>query len=126
MDRTLIYIAAFFCMIFALPLHVQAEQNNTVPQFFSALQDVPLMPGLNELPDQAVIFDKAEGRIIESVAHIENGTNESVAEYYAIALPQLGWQRVDTASYVRGDEHLRFAFETIETQRFFRIMIEPN
>src|SRR5690554_5350063 len=36
--------------------------DEPAPQFFTALQDVPLMPGLHEVPEMTVVFDKPEGR----------------------------------------------------------------
>jgi hypothetical protein len=36
--------------------------------FFQSVNDIPLMPGLNEITDQEMVFDKPEGRIAEAAA----------------------------------------------------------
>jgi len=60
------------------------------PAFLRNLTDVPLMAGLTENPNQGLVFDTAEGRVIEAVAEgaVKGG---QVRDYYAAALPELGW-----------------------------------
>jgi hypothetical protein len=95
-------------------------------QFFTSIQDMPLMPGLVELTDQTVMFDKPEGRIIESVAEIESASQPEISRYYETALPQLGWSRVAADSYVREGESLKISFETLKGHRFFRVIVAPR
>lgn len=101
---------------------VYAAEN---PQFFSSVPDMPLMQGLQELPDQTVIFDKPEGRIIESVALIETQTPENVLRFYNDTLPQLGWSRVADLSFRRESEILTVAVEGFEGKKFLRLTIAP-
>ncbi len=90
--------------------------------FLSVIDDVPLMAGLREVPDAAVVFDKPEGRIVEVQAA---GTLEvaEVASFYRQALPQFGWNPDPTAketstrrlfrlTFVRDNERL-----TVEVER---------
>lgn len=94
-------------------------------RFFVSIQDLPLMPGLEELPQQTVIFDKPEGRIIESAARIESGSPDAVEEFYVRVLPQLGWVRVSGRSFVREGEQMDLHFETHEGHNFLNIMVRP-
>lgn len=94
--------------------------------FFSSIRDMPLMPGLLELPDQTVVFDKPQGRIIESVALIESVTQSDIQAFYEQALPQFGWQRLGSNSYIRQNEALEFNVEVIDGQRFLRVMVRPR
>lgn len=52
--------------------------------------DVPVMPGLTEVPEARVTFDKEEGSIIETVLEgpVETGR---VQTWYAGSLSGLGW-----------------------------------
>lgn len=90
--------------------------------FLSVIDDVPLMAGLNEVPDSAVVFDKPEGRIVEVQA---TGALEvaEVTSFYRQALPQFGWNPDPTAkeastrrlfrlTFVRDNERL-----TVEVER---------
>lgn len=74
--------------------------------FFSVLRDVPLMKGFAENYDDQVVFDKPQGRIIESSASAKNIEVEHVYAFYQSALPQLGWKRLSGNSYVREMEKL--------------------
>jgi hypothetical protein len=118
MIRKSIPLIGIFCFLLAFP--VLAE-----PLFFSSIRDVPVMPALTELPDQTVVFDKAEGRIIESIAEIHDATNQQILEYYASTLPQLGWIAENPQSYTRETERLRLQFEKLDKHRFLRLMIAP-
>jgi hypothetical protein len=113
-------IACFIFWIAAPALHA-AES----PQFFSSIPDMPLMTGLKELTDQTVVFDKPEGRIIESVALIESQPEEAVIRFYKDTLPQLGWARIGNLSFQREDEFLRVSIENFEGRKFLRLAIAP-
>ena len=74
--------------------------------FFEALYDVPVMRGLEELKDQAMLFDKPDGRIASVVAVSERLSPEAVGSFYAQVLPELGWQKTSPGQYVRGKDAL--------------------
>ncbi len=129
MSVKLVYIAFFLSVFCFAPLSEAMAGQAEVPretQFFSVLQDMPLMPGLVELADQTVVFDKPEGRIIESVAQIHSISEGEIRSYYESVLPQFGWSRIDGNAFVRGDERLQLSFEDYEDQSFLRIMVMPG
>lgn len=81
--------------------------------FLSIAEDVPLMPGLTEIPDTATVFDKPSGRIASTEAKGAVSAL-SVRQFYAATLPQLGWQAVGSsetgpASFRREAELLRLS-----------------
>ncbi len=120
-----IFLSAF--LVCALPTAVIAQQHESyAPQFFVSLQDVPLMPGLTELTELTVVFDKPEGRIIESVAQIKSLSSDSVRAYYEASLPQLGWNRIGEDSFARQGEYLRMNFEIADGQSFLKITVMPH
>ena len=83
---------------------VQAGAQAT--PFFEALYDVPVMNGLEEIKDQAMLFDKPDGRIASVVAVSERLDNKAVTDFYAQTLPELGWKKTAPNQYVRGKDHL--------------------
>lgn len=95
-------------------------------RFFSSIQDMPLMPGLTELSDQMVVFDKPEGRIVESLAVAETGSADDIENYYEEVLPQFGWNRIARNSFIRGEERLNLAFETREGRQLVRLTLTPK
>ncbi len=94
--------------------------------FFNALQDVPLMPGLAELNDQTVIFDKPGGRIIESVADMGGVPRAEILSYYADSLPQFGWKPAGKGRFIRDLEILELKFQKLGEHEFFRISVMPE
>jgi hypothetical protein len=74
--------------------------------FVAGLEDLPLMPGLQEVEESAVSFDAPEGRIVEVYAE---GAVEAkrVLAFYDETLPQLGWAPAGGGSFRREGEVLR-------------------
>jgi hypothetical protein len=124
MKRRLLYICVILFSLGFVPQSL--AQTPGTAAFFTTIQDMPLMPGLRELPEQMVSFDKPEGRIIETMAAIESGDAESIRAYYESALPELGWARVEDGVFVRQSEMLRMSVEQYQGQGFLRMVISPR
>ena len=102
---------------------MEQEQEQAPRQgFLSAAPDVPLAPQLIEKPEQALIFDKAEGRIITMeavfIAPYADSDGVAVLDFYRNVLPNLGWQspsdgwqRPDRLDFARGHESLSVQIE---------------
>ena len=76
------------------------------PAFLSEFEDLPLMPGLTEQTDRGIVFDSPSGRIVEAVA-FGAVSAESVQDFYAATLPELGWEPAGEGRYRREAEELR-------------------
>lgn len=74
--------------------------------FVEGIDDLPLMPGLVPVADQALVFDKPGGRIVQAVA---TGSLDASAirSFYAETAPQLGWAAAGEGRFVRDGELLR-------------------
>ena len=120
-----IYTLFILVVLFCVPLsEARAEQGPA--QFFVSMQDMPLMPGLVELPDQAIVFDKPEGRIIESLVYADGLSFAEIRHYYESVLPQFGWSRIAQNAFERGDERLQMSFEGQEGESFLRMTVVPQ
>ncbi len=98
-----------------------------MPRFFESLGDIPRMEGLEELKEQTLVYDKPEGRFVEMMALSQAaGSEASVLAYYQESLAQLGWQRLEERSFVRGDEQLVLSFESLDRQNFVRFTLSPR
>jgi hypothetical protein len=107
-------VAALAAAAFALALAfggaaLGAAAARAADGFLSVIEDLPLAPGLAEIPGEAVVFDSPAGRIVETMARGE-ATAVSVAAFYRETLPQLGWQAVGETAFRREGEHLSFEF----------------
>jgi hypothetical protein len=78
--------------------------------FLTAIEDVPLAPGLTEQATGGMVFDSPTGRIVEAVA---SGTvpAEQISAFYAQTLPQLGWSNAGKMTFKRENETLRITIE---------------
>ncbi len=103
-----------------------AQSEMPLPQFFSALKDVPLMQGLSELPEHAVVFDKPEGQIVEVVAYMGTVSRDALVQFYDVALPQFGWSKTTQGVFFRRNEFLAISFERIGEREIVKIMVRPT
>jgi hypothetical protein len=119
--RALTYI----CVLFLAAWPAAAQEDTA--RFVSALPDVPLMPGLVEAPQDTLVFDKAQGRIIQ-VSLVSGGpTQAQIAAFYARTLPQFGWHPTGDSRWHRADEALTLTFIQPEAGRplLARIRVAP-
>lgn len=72
--------------------------------FLIEFEDLPLAPGLTELPG-GMLFDSPTGRIVEASAE-GNVAAQQVLSFYAQTLPQLGWETVGASAFRRDNEVL--------------------
>ena len=94
-----------FLLLLTFPGAAEA-QGGPAPVFFEALYDVPVMPGLEEVKDQAMLFDKPDGRIASVVAASKTLSVADITAFYDASLPQLGWKKVKQNQYVRANDRL--------------------
>lgn len=111
---------ALIMILFSYSVHAETAR------FFSSMQDVPLVVGINELPDQTLVYDKPEGRIVESVAEVNSGTFDSIRKAYDETLPQLGWRKIADNTYTRQGEFLTMNYEAIDGRNFLKVMVRPK
>jgi hypothetical protein len=120
MNMNKLIILILIQLLFSFQIHAAGS-----PQFFSSIPDMPLMDGLTELTDQTVVFDKPEGRIVESVALIDGQASDSVLKFYGETLPQLGWTRIADLSFRRENEILTISVEGNDGRNFLHVNIAP-
>ena len=94
-------------------------------RFFTAVEDLPVMPGLTERAGSTAAFEKPEGRIVALTA---DGavSRDAVVAFYDRVLPQLGWARDKDGSFRRESERLRLAFAKAADGISVRITITPE
>ena len=74
-------------------------------KFITGFSDLPIMAGMQELPDANISFDTASGRIVEAFAKTEQSV-ERILSFYKNILPQLGWRVEKDTMFVRDSEIL--------------------
>jgi len=107
-----------FLLLTALP----ALAADTV--YSSVLDDLPLMQGMTEKPDDTVIFDKPGGRIVQ----FSTETTESAAavkDFYQQTLPPLGWKSSQPLQFIRDKEELKIAFDKAGGSTIVRFALTP-
>lgn len=93
--------------------------------YVAGIADLPLMPGLRAVPNAGVVFDKPVGRIVDAYAQ-GAVTPASVITFYRKALPQLGWEILDDASFRRESEVLRLEFLQGDKALTVRFALAPQ
>lgn len=101
---------ALLLVLAALLLAPPAMAGPRHAGFVAGTEDVPLMPGLRNIDEQLVVFDKPEGRIVEAEAR-GRVKRAAVEKFYAATLPQLGWVADGPRAWHREKEGLRLEFK---------------
>ena len=135
------YLLAGFAAALAISPLEAAELNTTstlvditpvptVPapetKFTPAIDDLPLMPNLDPVPEEDVIFVVPHaGRIAESTAEGPVDIDD-VYKFYRRSLPHLGWQILDARTYLRDGEKLRIDAHANGKVTTVRFSVKPN
>lgn len=93
-------------LLCALALSFCGPLAHASDAYFEALYDVPVMKGLEEVKEQAMLFDKPGGRIASVVAVSKTVKPAEIEAFYAESLPQLGWKKTAVNQYVRDEDKL--------------------
>jgi hypothetical protein len=137
MRKTIPVFGFLAAALIALPLHAAelnqasgADQGSPVPQadpphFTKVIEDLPLMPGLQLIEDEDVLFaTPGSGRIAETNA-IGPVEIDDVYKFYRRSLPHLGWKTVDAHTYVREGEQLRIDAHANQKITVVRFTVKP-
>lgn len=119
------FILLFAALFFAVQ-PVFAQDSRDGPAFLTTINDVPLMPGLQELEDEALVFDKPSGRIAETTAAGEGVTRAEIEQFYSKTLPQLGWARIGPHRYLREGEALNLDVSEQEQFGLIHFSVKPQ
>ena len=101
------------------------ESRGQDQAFVGSIQDLPLMPGLTEIEEAGLVFDKPDGRIVEAYARgpVEA---QAVRSFYRDTLPQLGWRAVGTGLFVRENEQLELQILPEAPPLTVRFILRPQ
>jgi hypothetical protein len=118
--RRLIALAALAAGIAASP--AWGEEATT---YLSGVEDLPLMPGLVEIGGSTTAFDASSGRIVEAYAagRVER---RRVVDFYARALPALGWEEERASLFRRADETLEIDLFEAGDRLIVRFTLNPE
>jgi hypothetical protein len=92
--------------------------------FLSGIEDVPLAPGMVELPG-GLLFDSPAGRIVDTRAETDL-TTSCVREVYSQTLQQLGWQAMGEMHFRRDNEILKIEFEEKKRPLMVHFTLTPT
>ncbi len=92
--------------------------------FFASVDDLPLMAGLTEIPEAALMYDKPGGRIAEVMAR-GPVSRADIVRFYAQSLPQLGW-RVTNGGFERDGEMLTITYRADGGDTVVHLRLNPK
>ncbi len=93
--------------------------------YFAAIDDLPVAPGMAEDENASVVFDSPAGRIVTVVA-IGNARLAVLRAYYRSALPALGWDPQYADAYVREGATLAFTYSRDGDRLTMRIRLATS
>ena len=117
-----LYSVVIFSLLLMAGVSVTYAQE---PKFFESLYDVPVMPGLEEMPEMAMSFDKPDGRISEAGATATGVEEKSIFVFYQQSLAQMGWQEASQGVFIRNGEKLEIFIEKTGDSPLIRFLLSP-
>jgi hypothetical protein len=116
----------FIGLVLALHLISSAgHMSRAAGDFVTGFDDLPLMPGMIEIPETDVSFDTTAGRIV--IAFVRTPTRaEKIRHFYATTLSQLGWHQQSATAYAREGEVLSFDYLTDGPDTIVRFSLLPQ
>jgi hypothetical protein len=113
------YVVTVLCMVLSL-----SSRASAASEFLSGISDLPLMAGLTEIPGAGLVFDTPQGRIVSSAAKGPVG-RAAVLEFYAGALPELGWSSSGSNRFWREGEWLELEVTDRAGEITIRFSLSP-
>lgn len=98
-------------LLLSIPAFAGTAYSAVNTAYSFVIEDLPLMNGMTELPEDAVTFDQPGGRILETTA-VTAENPAAVRGFYAGALPSLGWQPQGATAFVRNNEKLQLDIDS--------------
>lgn len=95
-------------------------------QYLRYLSDIPILERGEELDEQALVFDKAEGRVVEEVVFAPYFEQQKVKNFYAATLPALGWKAISPEHFLRNKEQLIVKTEKADGGLIVRFALSPE
>ena len=114
-----------FLLVFIFVNVFNVELVWPTEKFLTGFSDLPIMPGMQELPDANISFDTASGRIVEAFAKTEQ-TVEKIVSFYKNVLPQLGWRVEKDTMFVRDTEILIINLRKDRDSVIVQFSLEPQ
>lgn len=66
--------------------------NSQAATFINGLEDVPVMEGLSQIPNDSITFGNEESRLVEAILTSDKLKFAQVEKFYKETLPQMGWK----------------------------------
>ncbi|MBI4030048.1 MAG: hypothetical protein HY370_00055 [Proteobacteria bacterium] len=113
MGKTIIILGfVFLTGVFMRGAFAQGESGSYA--FLHGMEDIPLMAGLYEIPEESLVFDKPEGRIVHAAAASESAGREEIEAFYKNTLPHMGWHAAGMGAFARRGEELQILVQQDE------------
>lgn len=103
-NNTIARAFALVLLLLTAPVAVLGAEG-----FFEGVDELPLMPGLVQAEQGALVFESPGGRIVEVYA-VGEAEPARILDFYGETLPQLGWAARDRNTYAREGEVLSLDF----------------
>ena len=103
MNKYILIVIWVVVALFTSSLRAEESQKQ---KYLNILPELPLMEGLEEVPESSLSFDKPDGRIAEATYFSDTVTADAVLAYYEETLPQLGWSPEAESMFLREQDQL--------------------
>lgn len=94
-------------------------------RFFIVLYDVPILTGLEDVPELSYTYDTVGGKIARASA-VTDVTPDIIYKAYGVSLRQFGWEYIGKHVYRREAQILSISHESLDKSWLFHFTLRPN
>lgn len=118
-------VRTFLALLAVILLLASARPATAADTFVEGFADLPLMPGLEQIPDASLAFDATSGRIVVAFARGPIGADQ-IRAFYTETLGQLGWTGGTDDTFLREGERLTLDFTPDGADTLVRFSLLPR
>ncbi len=122
----IVYIFLILFLILPLASCAPKELTPVAFHFVEEIPDIPIPEGMEENKDLSVVYDTPEGRIADIYIDADAKNLKTVQDFYAEALPGLGWKKVTMYRYEREQETLEFEMSPNRQDMMLKLTLRPS
>jgi len=121
----IITLIPLLLLISCSSLDNRQDSSQTAQRYVPGTEDLPVYQGFQPIETENIVYDSESGRIIDAAYSRIGDDKNDVINFYAEALPQLGWKKRKTSEYIRDGETLKLSVIKKQGTLYLKFVIRP-
>jgi hypothetical protein len=131
--KNILTLLLFACLAFSCLQKVSKQDGSSEfaasEEFVQGSEDIPLLRGMEKMPDESLGFDSNSGSVISS-SYKSEVELKKVKNFYLKTLPRMGWNTTSDSNncieFTRENEKLEIEFEEQDDVNMVKFFISSG